>query len=61
MGAGRVYVVGRNGVTAVVRHGKKLEVLATNSINDSFTASPAIAGPRLFLRGEKYLYCISAQ
>ena len=40
--AGRVYVLGRNGVTAVVRHGKKLEILATNRLDDSFTASPAV-------------------
>jgi len=55
---GRVYVVGRNGVTAVLRDGPELEVLATNELDDSFDASPAIAGDELFLRGRKALYCL---
>jgi hypothetical protein len=57
--AGRVYVVGRNGVTVVLKHGVKLEVLATNTLEDGFDASPALAEGDLFLRGRKYLYCIA--
>ena len=55
---GRVYLVGRNGVTLVIKHSDKLEVLATNKLDESFDASPAIAGKELFLRGHEYLYCI---
>ena len=55
---GRVYVVDRNGKTAVLRHGDKLEVLATNELDDAIDASPAIVGDQMFLRGAKYLYCI---
>jgi outer membrane protein assembly factor BamB len=59
--AGRVYFVGREGTTLVLRQGDKLEVLATNRLNDEIDASPAIAGKELYLRGEKYLYCIAAE
>lgn len=57
--AGRVYLVGRNGATVVIKHGDKLEILATNRLDEQFDASPALAGKELFLRGHEYLYCIS--
>jgi outer membrane protein assembly factor BamB len=57
---GKVYLVGRNGVSAVLRHGgETLDVLATNRLDDRFDASPAIAGNELFLRGREHLYCIA--
>jgi outer membrane protein assembly factor BamB len=56
---GRVYIAGRNGVTAVVKHGAKFELLAANELDDSFTASPAIVGDAIYLRGRKHLYCIA--
>ena len=56
---GRVYVVGRNGVCVVIRHGPRLDILATNRLDDSFSASPVIVGKDLYLRGHKYLYCIA--
>ncbi|RIK68870.1 MAG: hypothetical protein DCC65_01695 [Planctomycetota bacterium] len=57
----RVYIAGRNGKTIVLRHGAKFQVLATNTLDDGFDASPAIAGDELFLRGRKHLYCIAAE
>jgi outer membrane protein assembly factor BamB len=57
--AGRVYVPGREGTTVVLRHGPALEVLATNELDDAFTASPAAVGGELFLRGHGHLYCIA--
>ncbi len=57
--SGRVYLVGRNGVTVVIRHSNKLEVLATNQLDEGFEASPALAGKDLFLRGREHLYCIA--
>jgi hypothetical protein len=55
---GRVYVTSREGATAVVRHDDAPIVLAVNMLDDSFSASAAIAGKELFLRGERYLYCL---
>ncbi|OYW19319.1 MAG: hypothetical protein B7Z55_09085 [Planctomycetales bacterium 12-60-4] len=56
--ADRVYYVGRDGVTLVLQNSPTLEVLATNRINDSIDASPAISGNQLFLRGRGHLYCL---
>lgn len=57
--AGRVYVTGRGGRTAVVSHSDTPTVLAINELDDRFSASAALAGRELFLRGEKSLYCIA--
>jgi outer membrane protein assembly factor BamB len=56
---GRVYLAGRNGATVVLKQSDKVEVLATNRLDDKFDASPAAAGKDLFLRGREYLYCIA--
>jgi outer membrane protein assembly factor BamB len=56
----RIYFAGRNGASVVIKHGSTLEVLATNTLDDKFDASPAIVGDQLFLRGHKYLYCIAS-
>ena len=60
VGAGdRVYIAGRGGTVNVVQHGPEFTILAENTLDDSFNASPAIAGSELYLRGGKYLYCIA--
>jgi outer membrane protein assembly factor BamB len=59
--ADRVYIAGRNGATQVIKRGKSFETIAVNKLDDEFTASPAIVGNELFLRGHKRLYCIAAQ
>ena len=56
---GRIYILDRTGVGAVIRSSEKLEVLAQNKLDDTFDASPVIAGGDLYLRGHKYLYCIT--
>ena len=57
--ADRIYFVGRNGVSKVLKYSDKLEVLATNTLEDGFDSSPVIVGDELFLKGRKYLYCIA--
>ena len=57
--ADRIYIVSRNGTTVVVKRGATYELLARNLLDDSFSASPAIVGDELYLRGEQYLYCIA--
>ena len=57
--ADRVYVAGRNGVVNVVQQGPEFKILAENTLDDNFNASPAIVGNELYLRGGKYLYCIA--
>jgi outer membrane protein assembly factor BamB len=57
--SGRVYLVGRNGATVVLKQSDKLETLATNKLEEKFDASPVAVGNELFLRGRQYLYCIA--
>jgi outer membrane protein assembly factor BamB len=57
--AGRVYLVGRNGTTLVLKPADTLEVIATNRLDEPLDASPAIAGNELFLRSREHLYCIA--
>jgi len=57
----RIYILGRDGTTLVVNHGPELNVLAKNSLDDKFAASPVIIGNEIFLRGSNYLYCISKE
>lgn len=56
--AGRIYVPGRNGVTSVVDLSEPDGTLATNRLDDSFSASPAVVDRALFLRGDAFLYRI---
>jgi len=58
---GRVYVTGRDGVTLVLRNSPKYEVLAKNTLDDGFDASPALVENMMYMRGYKFLYAISAQ
>ena len=55
---GRVYIVSRDGVTTVIRHGTAYEVLAENTLDDGFDASPALVDGEIFMRGFRYLYAI---
>ena len=57
--AERIYVTGRDGVTVVFRHDRENAALAVNKLADSFSASPALADHELYLRGEKFLYCLA--
>lgn len=57
--AGRIYITGRDGVTVVMRHDNDNALLALNHLDDVFSASPALAGRELYLRGERFLYCLA--
>jgi outer membrane protein assembly factor BamB len=59
--AGRVYFIGRDGTTLVLKRSDKVELLSTNKLDDSIDASPAIVGTQMFLRGQKHLYCLQAE
>lgn len=56
--AGLVYLVADDGRTKVVRPGPKLEVVADNPLGEFCFSSPAIAHNRIYIRGEKHLFCI---
>ena len=57
--AGRIYFVGRNGVSYVLKSSDKFEVLAVNTLDDKIDCSPAFVGDELYLKGKQNLYCIA--
>lgn len=59
--ADRIYLTSREGNTVVIKRGAELEILATNKLDDRFDASAAIVGNQIILRGNEFLYCISAE
>ena len=59
--ADRVYITDRDGTTLVLSHAARPKVLAENRLEDRVNASASIAGGDLFIRGERYLYCIAEE
>ncbi|MBT3270139.1 PQQ-like beta-propeller repeat protein [Candidatus Poribacteria bacterium] len=57
----RVYITDLSGATLVLSHAEEPQILALNHLDDEFSASAAISGGDLFLRGRRYLYCIATQ
>ena len=57
--ADRIYITDRDGTTLVLSHAAKPKVLAENRLDDRVNASASIAGRELFLRGERWLFCIA--
>lgn len=56
---GYVFLTGRNGTTVVIKDADKLEIVATNSVDETVDATPAPVDNELFIRGEKHLFCIA--
>jgi outer membrane protein assembly factor BamB len=54
----RAHLFRQRGKSYVLKAGDKLEVLATNEIGEENRASAAVSDGRIFLRGDKNLYCI---
>ncbi|MBN1481611.1 hypothetical protein EH223_04540 [candidate division KSB1 bacterium] len=55
----RFYVPCENGTFFVIKHGPQFEILAQNKLEDEFIASPVIIGQTMYVRGRKFLYCLS--
>jgi outer membrane protein assembly factor BamB len=57
-GDGKVYMLSETGEMFVMRAGRTPELLAKNSLEERFIASPAISGSRIFLRSDRTLFSI---
>ena len=57
---GRLYFFNQKGTTTVLKPGRTFEVLATNTLDDGFMASPAVSGKAFFLRTRTHLYRIES-
>jgi outer membrane protein assembly factor BamB len=58
---GLVYMPNDEGVITVIKPGPIFEYIAKNSLGESMHASPAISNGRIYLRGDKHLFCIGLQ
>jgi outer membrane protein assembly factor BamB len=58
---GLVYFLNDNGATHVVRPGPAYELVAKNELGEKTFASPAISAGRLFIRGDKHLFCLASR
>jgi outer membrane protein assembly factor BamB len=55
---GILYAAREDGVVFAARVDGKFEVLSENPMGERIVASPAVANGRLFLRGDKHLFCV---
>jgi outer membrane protein assembly factor BamB len=59
MADGKIYVVNEKGTVFVYPAKPEFEMLAKNELNEGVFATPAIADGKLFIRGQKHLYCFA--
>ncbi len=59
--ADRIYIVGRDGRTTVVKAGRIFAMLADNDLHEDISASPAIAHGRIYLRTHAALWALEAK
>ena len=59
-GDGRLYFFDQQGTTVILKPGRTLEILATNTLDSGCMASPAVAGKALFVRTKTHLYRIES-
>ncbi len=55
---GRVYAPTEDGDVFVLAAEPTFNLLAQNTIGERFVASPAVANGRLYLRGQRHLFCV---
>jgi outer membrane protein assembly factor BamB len=58
---GRIFLPSEDGDIFVVRAGKEFDVLAVNPMGERVMATPALAGGRMFIRGERTVFAIGRQ
>lgn len=55
---GLVYMPNDEGVITIIKPGPNYEAIARNPVGERMNASPAISNGKIFLRGNKHLFCI---
>lgn len=58
LAGGLLYIGNEKGTHLVLRPGDKYEEVGRNELGEMIDASPVFANDRLYLRGEKHLFCI---
>ncbi len=57
----RIFITGRDGTLTILGTGADPEVIASLELKETTTASPAIAGGRLFIRTFNHLWCLGSR
>jgi len=57
---GRLHFFNQQGTTTVLEPGRAFRVLATNTLDDGFMASPAVSGRAFYLRTKTHLYRVES-
>jgi len=52
------YVLSDKGVMTIIRSGNQFDKVAQNELDELTNASPAISNGKIYLRGDKHLFCI---
>jgi outer membrane protein assembly factor BamB len=55
---GKVYAIAMDGEVHVFEAAPKFKLLAKNTLGEAVSSTPAVANNRLYIRGQKHLYCI---
>jgi len=58
LAAGKIFITADDGTTSILPATPAFAVLGSNPLGEKVQASPAVAGNRLFIRGETHLFCI---
>ena len=57
---GRIYFFNEDGKATVIEAGRTFKILAENTLDDGFMATPAVDGSALYLRTKSHLYRVQA-
>jgi outer membrane protein assembly factor BamB len=55
---GHIYSTARNGTVTVIKTGREFQVVSSNSIGETLSASPAISNGRIYLRSFEKLWAV---
>ena len=56
---GKIYFTSNQANCVVINADKKLDILATNKLNEPTLATPAISDGKIFIRTDSHLYCVT--
>jgi len=60
-GADKVYLVSQGCAVSVLKAGRDWQILAVSRLDDECYATPAISNGRIYIRGQRALYCFGEQ
>jgi len=56
---GHLLLMSQDGDTFVVKAGPRFELVGTNPLGEPISASAAVAGARIYIRGERHLFAVA--